>query len=41
MFEAIQNAQVPMLSLIGNPIVGAIGALIGARLRGGKDQRAG
>ncbi len=41
MFEAIQYAQVPMLSLIGNPIVGAIGALIGARLRGGKDQRAG
>ena len=41
MFEAIQSAQVPMLSLIGNPIVGAIGALIGARLRGGKDQRAG
>ncbi len=41
MFEAIQNAQVPMLLLIGNPFVGAIGALIGGRLRGGKHQRAG
>ncbi len=41
MFEAMQNAQVPMLLLIANPIVGAIGALIGARLRGSKDQRAG
>ncbi len=37
MFEAIQNAHVPMLSLIGNPIVGAIGALIGARLLRRKD----
>ncbi len=37
MFEAIQNAHVPMLWLIGNPIVGAIGALIGARLLGRKD----
>lgn len=37
MFEAIQNAQVPMLLLIGNPIVGAIGALIGARLLRRKD----
>ncbi len=41
MFEAIQSAQVPMLSLIGNPIVGAIGALIGARLCAGRDRRAG
>ncbi len=41
MFEAMEYTQAPMLSLIGNPIVGAIGALIGARLRGGKDQRAG
>ncbi len=41
MFEAMQYTQAPMLSLIGNPIVGAVGALIGARLRGGKDQRAG
>ncbi len=37
MFEAIQNAQAPMLLLIGNPIVGAIGALIGARLLRRKD----
>jgi hypothetical protein len=37
----MQYTQAPMLSLIGNPIVGAVGALIGARLRGGKDQRAG
>ncbi len=37
MFEAIQNAHVPMLSLIGNPIVGAVGALIGARLLRRKD----
>ena len=37
MFEAMQNAHVPMLFLIGNPIVGAIGALIGARLLRRKD----
>lgn len=41
MFDAMQYTEAPMLSLIGNPIVGAVGALIGARLRGGKDQRAG
>ncbi len=41
MFEAMQYTEAPMLSLIGNPIVGAVGALIGARLRGGKDQGAG
>ena len=41
MFQAMQYTQAPMLSLIGNPIVGAVGALIGARLRGGKDQGAG
>jgi hypothetical protein len=41
MFEAMQYTQAPMLSLIGNPIVGAVGALLGARLRGGKDQQAG
>ncbi len=41
MFDAMQYTEAPMLSLIGNPIVGAVGALLGARLRGGKDQRAG
>ena len=41
MFEAMQYTEAPMLSLIGNPIVGAVGALIGARLRGGKNQGAG
>ncbi len=41
MFDAMQHTEAPMLSLIGNPIVGAVGALIGARLRGGKDQQAG
>ena len=41
MFDAMQYTEAPMLSLIGNPIVGAIGVLIGARLRRGKDQRAG
>ncbi len=41
MFEAMQYTKAPMLSLIGNPIVGAVGALIGARLGGRKDQQAG
>jgi hypothetical protein len=36
MFDAMQYAREPMLSLIGNPIIGVIGVLIGARLRGGK-----
>ena len=35
MVDAMTNARPPMLSLIGNPIVGVIGVLIGAKLRGG------
>lgn len=34
MFEAMGNARAPLWTLLANPVVGVIGAVIGAKLRG-------
>lgn len=36
--EAMQNAQQPVLTALLNPLIGAVGIIIGARVRGGRSK---